>query len=376
MFFLFSRLERISQISIEFQDVQLNNLFFTKEAKGIDKMQRGFVTGETTEAGSETQALLAHDFLFGDSGKNQQYEVTQRCEFQPPSDAESEKQVKDEFFTKNIVTLPQRSFDEIWASLFESLELIPINDFVHDKEKKEISGTYWGTGEATGFTLNVYNKKGVFKLDFQRSSGNTFDFHRVRDEVLHILLQRPRSRSLNRNMTDPETGENLGELMVNENDLNDWSRTLSDCDLKVRQHLTSVLAQAASQHEVCQLMQNHPRIVEELYKSAFSDDTACTRFAMVALGKLLQGSSEGKIVFPGVDLENEQVRSLEMTKGFEDAPLCTKNQLDQVFEVAKNTSLSEVRIQCMKVINAAVNEHYRGKGCCVVWSFICCCCGC
>ena len=58
--------------------------------------------------------------------------------------------------------------------------------------------------------------------------------------------------------------------------------------------------------------------MEELYKSAFSNDTVCCRFSMAALANILQDPSKVKPIFEGLSVENIErqckVRIEEVTK--------------------------------------------------------------
>lgn len=234
----------------------------------------------------------------------------------------------------NAVKMEKKSFDEIWNPLVKLMGALGINDFRDKKEFGELSGTYWGVNEATSFTVNIYQDgdSGEYTLDFLRRTGSPFDFHRVREEVLFALLQRPKSPRLTmRNIPDPETGKNINleEMIVQEEDLNDWSLALQDSCLELRRDLTSVLARASKHSQGCQLMRKNERIVEEIYKSAFSEDTVCTRYAMVALTNLLK-----------------------------DADLCTRQNLDKIFEVAQSSNLRELHLRCTDAITAVMNCQY------------------
>jgi len=231
------------------------------------------------------------------------------------------------YVTMNAEPLPGRDFKQTWMILLNLMkQLDGVSDFKANPESGELTGTYWGTGEPTTFTLNVYQDKNTreFTIDFQRRSGSCFDFHRVKDEVLFALLEKPKSPRVDfKNMKDPETGRNMSEMIVEEQDLNDWSSAMRNSHLELRRELTAILARA-SEHSA-ELMRKHSGIVEELYTSAFSSDTICTRYAMVALTNLLK-----------------------------DAPLCTKQQLDKIFEVAQDSNLKEVQMRCWDAIHAVM----------------------
>lgn len=231
--------------------------------------------------------------------------------------------------TQNAVPTKHKHFEEIWEPLVGLMKTLGINDFKAQKEVGQLSGTFWGVNSATAFTINIYQneKSGEFMLDFLRRSGSCFDFHRVREEVLFALLKRPKSPRLRfGEIKDPETGRRMDEMDINEGDLNDWSMALSESSLELRRELTALLARASEQAQAAQLMQRHPATVEQLYKSAFSGDTICTRYAMVALTHLLRTM-----------------------------PLCQQKHLDQILEVAESSSVKEIQKRCTDALEAVMN---------------------
>lgn len=230
--------------------------------------------------------------------------------------------------TQNAVPTKHKHFEEIWEPLVGLMKTLGINDFKAQKDVGQLSGTFWGVNSATAFTINIYQKKtGDFMLDFLRRSGSCFDFHRVREEVLFALLKRPKSPRIRfSDIKDPETGRRMDEMDINEGDLNDWSMALSESSLELRRELTALLARASEQAACAQLMQRHPATVEQLYKSAFSGDTICTRYAMVALTHLLRTM-----------------------------PLCQQKHLDQILEVAESSSVKEIQKRCTDALEAVMN---------------------
>lgn len=231
--------------------------------------------------------------------------------------------------TLNAVPTSFKQFDEIWNPLVDLMQKLGINDFKAKKAVGEVSGTFWGQSSATSFTINIYQNKdnGEYMLDFLRKSGSCFDFHRVRDEVLHTLLQRPRTPRLSfRDIKDPETGRSMEEMDINEADLHDWASALSESCLELRRELTAVLSRASQQKACAQLMQKHPATVEQLFKSAFSGDTICTRYAMVALTHLLKS-----------------------------APLAQPKHIDQILAIAESSTVKEIQKRCSDALEAVMN---------------------
>lgn len=238
------------------------------------------------------------------------------------------------YITQNAEALPGRDFKQTWTILTDLVQNVPgVNDYKINEQAGEITLTYWGSSQPTTVTVNIYQDKNTreFKIDFVRRSGNCFDFHRIKEEVLFALLQKPRSPRLDfKNMKDPETGKNMSEMLVEEADLNDWAAALKNSHLELRRELTAILARA-SEHSA-EVMRKHSRIIEELYTSAFMSDTVCTRYAMVALTNLLR-----------------------------EAPLCSRRQLDQIFDIAKDSNLKEVQKRCYDAINAVMQSgHHKG----------------
>lgn len=231
--------------------------------------------------------------------------------------------------TVRAFDLGQRRYGDTWKSLIELMDDLKVADYKAYEDSGELTGTCWGDNGAMTFTVLVRQKEDrSYFLDFFRRSGSPFDFHQLRDEVLHKLGNVPLRPKIDNSFKDPDTGLRMDELGVTTEDLNDWKMAMEASTVEFKRSLVTTIAHASMTPSSKTAMQKHKGIIEVLVKSLTSRDTVITRYALVALTNVLDNNVA-----------------------------LSRDDLARIANIGKTTKLREIRMRCKDALSAVCESN-------------------